>query len=301
MALLAHWRYRSDAWRRRGNRVVHAPAPAPSPQQLALAAHPAPRAPPTLSYERADCGLSAGMDVSAGSVWLHLRAQLLPLCAEAERLMAGPAARALATRDAGAAAAYACHLPLVLAAVAHMSVEKGPKVAALLCEARAHGAAAAAARPAALLGVESVLAHGVPMYEAQAAESAARVERADATLAEVVWHSEMLSLQRICGDVCARLAALLAHSRRASPAVYADVGAACAEALVEHARAALRAHAHRAAWMADAAAAAGGGATPAALLAHPEQAHAHELCIHICATPPRGAEAGGGARVASCA
>jgi hypothetical protein len=305
MALLAHWSYRSDAWRRRGNRVVHAPAAAAATalpqQQLQLASQSAPalRAPPTLAYELADCGIGSGAEVSAAVMWLHLRSRLRPLCAEVERLMAGPAARALAMRDHAAAASYAQHLPLVRAAAAHVSVEKMPHIAVLLAEARACGAAAAP-RPEALLGVESMLVNGISVYEAQAEESTARVAHPDAALADVVWHSEMLSLQRISIDLCVRLVALLAHCRRASPVLYADVGAACIEALKENLGGMLSAHERRAAWITDAADVAGGAcgrAVPALLL--PAYAHDNHCMLLSAAAPTEGG--GGSAPVASCA
>lgn len=237
-ALLGFWAYRSDAWRRRGNRTqLHQAA-----QQLVVA----PRPPPSL--EAADFVAAGPLQLDA--VWLHLRSRLQPLVCEAERLMLGPAARAVASRgDLASRSFVLAELHRTRDHAAMTAEVKVPRFRALLAEARAvEAASATAGLPAPMLQIEAMLAHYAPMCVDMVRDISARLAVAVQPL-ELVALSEELSLVHILRDVVERMTDLLRRSRERSTALYAGCAALCGEMLVAHMLVATGVYQQRAAWL----------------------------------------------------
>ena len=244
LAILGYWGYRSDAWRRRGNRT--------RPQ-----AAPVLRAAPQPSYELAAGGASA-VPLSLETAWLHLRARIQPLVCEAERLMLGPGARAVARRgDAAARPFVLAELRRAREHVSEISQLKMPRFASLLAEARelqaAQCAACVAPLPAPVLQLEAMLALYARMCVDMVRDLSARIAQAaagGATPLELVALSEELSTAHIFRDVVERLVELLSRERCRSAAVYAGCAALCGEMLVAHMLSAVGVYTQRAAWLA---------------------------------------------------
>lgn len=239
-ALLGFWAYRSDAWRRRGNRTQRQPAPT----QLVVA----PRPPPSL--ELADFVAAGPLQLDA--VWLHLRSRLQPLMCEAERLMLGPAAKAVASRggDLSARRFVLAELQRARGSAATLAGVKVPRFQELLAEARAVEAeSATAALPAPMLQIEAMLAHYASVCVDMVRDVSARLAVATQPLEQVAL-SEELSLTHILRDVVERMADLLRRSRERSTALYAGCAALCGEMLVAHMVAAARVYEQRTAWLA---------------------------------------------------
>ena len=247
LCLLSYWGYRSDAWRRRGNRTRPQPA-APTPVL---------RASPRPSYELADFGAAAppSLDIA----WLHLRSQIQPLVCEAERLMLGPGARAVARRgDAAARPFVLAELRRAREHASEISQRKLPRFGALLAEARelqaAQPAACAAPLPAPVLQLEAMLAQYAGICVDMVRDSSARVAQASqcsgALPLELVALSEELSTAHLFRDVVQRIVELLSRERGRSAALYAGCAALCGEMLLAHMLSAVGVYTQRAAWLA---------------------------------------------------
>ena len=246
LCLLSEWGYRSDAWRRRGNRT--------RPQ--AAAPTPVLRASPRPSYELADFGADA-QPPSLDAAWLHLRARISPLVCEAERLMLGPGARAVAQRgDAAARPFVLAELRRAREHVTELSQLKMPRFAGLLAEARdmqaAQPAACIAPLPAQMLQLEAMLAHAEQMCVDMVRDLSGRIAQAarrGVSPLELVALSEELSTAHIFRDVVERMVELLRRERGRSAALYAGCAALCGEMMVAHMVSAVAVYTQRAAWL----------------------------------------------------
>ena len=252
LALLGYWGYRSDAWRRRGNRT--------RPQ--AVVPTPVLRAAPRPSYELADFGASHALHtphapLQLDAAWLHLRARIQPLVCEAERLMLGPGARAVARRgDLATRAFVLAELRRAQEHATEISQLKVPRFASLLAEARALQAAQPAAcvtLPAPVLQLEAMLTQYARLCVDMVQDASARIAAASgggALPLELVTMSEELSTAHIFRDVVDRIVELLSRERGRSTAMYAGCAALCGEMLVSHMVTAIGVYTQRAAWLA---------------------------------------------------
>jgi hypothetical protein len=181
LLLCAHWRYRGDVWRERGNRPSRPPPPqrpqlAPSPPlPLCAAAPPAPGAP-----------------LCASDVWAHIGTTLRPLSCRSVSLLIGSAARARAHADADAAALFAHGGAALAAQEAFMANTWLPALGGLTAAARAFECdlplSAATSRassfaffPPAVAEVPALLAFGAAYFRAALRANAARRAAPDIT------------------------------------------------------------------------------------------------------------------------
>jgi hypothetical protein len=239
LLLCAHWRYRGDLWRLRGNRPT---------RPLAAAAQDA-----------HSSTLEPSPPASSDEVWLHIAARLRPLSTRAATLMQGAAAHALAAADAATAHRFTHELPPLAGVEAYLSGTWLPQVAGVLAGVRSFESElplAAGATPAAHYAFPPALAV-VPLVITFMEEQMGGVLRTNATRraqpgithAEEVWLDELRAGMSCCVELMTRMGAILALSRQASVSVYVQVASMLMDMMASHSLANLGALQQRRRWL----------------------------------------------------
>lgn len=253
LLLCAHWRLRSDRWRRRGNRPTRPlpdAAPSTSDTQLALLVE-RPLFPPPLR-------LDAPETLQAADVWAHIGANLRPLVLRCGPLIAGPSAAALAARDAAASRLYRRELPVVRtieaqwvgrqATLPGMQLNLHAAVQALPANASAVPASAFAMPPA-VQAVPLLAQVGVSYYGQLQALGASRIAEPGNGAAELTWLHESQEMHVTATQLFTQIAALLAASAQASAATHVAVTSMLCDLIATHVSADMHAFTQRRRWL----------------------------------------------------
>lgn len=250
LALCGHWGYASDVWRPRGNRPTRTrpPHPPPQPERALL--------PPALPCSNDAAGSSA--------LWAHVAETMRPLSASSCAAMRGNVARALATRDAVAAASFGREVP----ALAFVEADIGSwmrNVGAMLLSVRAVDdepcfAAASpspssalllppCSRSAALEAPATLLCRGAAFYSDAAARCGAAAGARGAPAADVTWLTEAGASFGASSAMCTAAGALLSRAAAAGADAHARAAVLVLEALAAHLAELMAAVAQRRAWV----------------------------------------------------
>ena len=232
LLLCAHWRLKSDRWRRRGDRPARPPAAPPAPLQVVER----PLFPPPLR-------LDAPESLHAAAVWAHIGTTLRPLSLRCGPLMAGKAAAALAARDPAAAMLYRREL----AAVRSLEVEWAgrqaviPNIQLNVYAAEQQLSAAAATTPAISYNLPpavqavSVLAYLGAAHSAELrAFGVQRLAEPGNGVAELTWLEESTAVHASSAELLQQAQALLAASQRASAATHVAVASMLLDLMLSH-------------------------------------------------------------------
>ena len=253
LLLCAHWRLRSDRWRRRGHRpprpLPETPSPPPEPTQLAIVERPL--YPPPLR-------LDAPEALDAAAVWAHIGAVLRPLSLRCGPLLAGPGAAALASRDAAAARLYRAEIPAVRSLEADWAVQKAALPGLQLNVHAAEQALPATASsvparsyplPPAVLAVPALAQIGVAHFQQLLSFVEARMAEPGNSVAELTWLEEFNTVHASREELMAQIAALLAASARSSAATHVAVASMLIDLPMTHISADFSAFVQRRRWL----------------------------------------------------
>ena len=243
MLLCAHWRLRSDRWRRRGDRPARPPAPLPVVER--------PLFPPPLR-------LDAPESLHAAAVWAHIGAALRPLSLRCGPLLAGPGAAALAARDPAAARLYRRELAVIRSLEAEWAGRQAviPNVQLNVYAAERQLPAAAASAPAASYGmppavqaVPVLVQMGTTHFMELRAFGVQRLAEPGNGLAELTWLEEVLAVHNSSAELMSQVGALLAASMRASAATHVAVASMLLDLMLAHIGTNFNAFSQRRKWL----------------------------------------------------
>jgi hypothetical protein len=253
LLLCAHWRLRSDRWRRRGNRPTRPlpdSAPAASDTQLALVVERPLFAQPLR--------LDAPETLQAADVWAHIGANLRPLVLRCGPLIAGPSAAALAARDTAASRLYRRELPVVRtieaqwvgrqATLPGMQLSVHAAVQALPANA-ATVPANAFAMPPAVQAVPLLAQVAVSYYGQLQALGGARIAEPGNSAAELTWLHETQDMHVTATQLFTQIAALLAATAHATASTHVAVSSMLVDLIATHVGADLHAFTQRRRWL----------------------------------------------------
>ena len=214
LVLCHYWGFRSDLWRLRGNR--------PTPPLKGSAAVSPPAVPGTpVAAPTTPPGEESPMD----AVWMYIGTQARPRSNYAGRMVAGPAARALAQTDAQAAAQFSLELPTVKSIIACMEMRQHVELIMGMSHSlqdacnlldvmvgalpsSGHGA-----YPEVVNAVPELLATGRSHHQQLLQRTQARLEIGGVTPAERVWLNEFKEVPQTAIGVITDLGQLLTRSR----------------------------------------------------------------------------------------
>jgi hypothetical protein len=244
LLLCAHWRLKSDRWRRRGNRPAR-----PPPEPAAVVERPL--FPPPLR-------LDAPESLHAAAVWAHIGAVLRPLALRCGPLLSGPGAAARAARDPAAARLYRHELALVRATEADFgarhfalpSLQLNVHAAEQRLPASAAAApAAACALPPAVRAVPTLVALGLRHVTRLRDFEARRLAEPGNGEAELTWLQEVHAGHASTAELLQQVGALLAASLRASEATHVAVASMLLDLILTKMGANFNAFAQRRKWL----------------------------------------------------
>ena len=251
LLLCAHWRLRSDRWRRRGNRPTRTlPQPRPQQpqaQQQQQAVSVVERLPTTLTEP-----------LHAQAVWAHIGSVLRPLSLRWGPLLSGPDAAALVARDPAAARLYWCEIGAVRVIEADtvaqhqsiLSLQLSLRAAEQrLPDAAATTPATSYALPPAVQAVAGLVHLGAAHFSELVTFMAQRMAEPGNGAAEMTWLQEMHAVHTANGDLVSQIGALLSASARASAATHVAVASMLLDVIVSHITASFVAFKQRREWM----------------------------------------------------
>jgi hypothetical protein len=212
LVLCHYWAYRSDLWRLRGNRPTPPLKASVSPPAVPATPVPAPTSPP---------GDESPMD----AVWQYIGTQARPRSNYAGRMVAGPAARALAQSDATAAAQFCLELPTVKSIVSCMEMRQHVELIMGMSHSLqdacnllddmvgAEPSSGHGAYPEVVNAVPELLATGRSHHQQLLQRTQDRLEIGGVTPAEQVWLNEFKEAPQTAIGVLTDLGQLLTRSR----------------------------------------------------------------------------------------
>ena len=252
MLLCAHWRLKSDRWRRRGDRPARPPAASPAaPAPAPLPVVERPLFPPPLR-------LDAPESLHAAAVWAHIGSTLRPLSLRCGPLLAGPGAAALAARDPAAARLYRRELAVIRSLEAEWAGRQSvfPNVQLNVYEAERQLPAAAASAPAAsycmppaVRAVPVMVQVGTAHFSELRAFGVQRMAEPGNGLAELTWLEEMVAVHGSSAELMSQVGALLAASMRASAATHIAVASMLLDLMLGHIGTNFNAFSQRRKWL----------------------------------------------------
>ena len=214
LVLCHYWGFRSDLWRLRGNRPTPPLKTASvSPSAAPSTPVPGPTTPPGDDSPPVD------------PVWQYIGTQARPRSNYAGRMIAGPAARALAQTDAQAAAQFCQELATVKGIIACMELRQHLELIMSMSHSLqevynllddmvgAEPSSGHAAYPEVVNAMPELLAVGRSHFQQLLARTQARLEVGGVTPSEEVWLNEFKEAASTAAGVQTDLSQLLTRSR----------------------------------------------------------------------------------------